>query len=132
MRNKIRMLLLVSAIGLLFSLGYVFKSNFKEIIAPVNISLGETGIDISIENFKVTHEELGDIIWELKAESAKINSGTRITQLSKVELVFHQKDNKQSYVFADSGIINEATKDFELNGHVRLVSNVDLINTKIR
>lgn len=126
------MFLLVSAIGLLFSLGYIFKSNFKEITSPVNISLGETGVDISIENFKVTHEELGDIIWELKAESAKINSGTRITQLTKVELVYHQKDDKLSYVFADSGTINEATKDFELNGHVRLVSNVDLINSKIR
>ena len=126
------MFLLISSIGLLFSLGYVFQSNFKEISSPLKVSLGETGVDISIDNFNVTHEELGDILWELKAKSARINSDTRITQLSMVELVLHQKNEKQSYVYADSGTLNEATKDFELNGNVRLISNTDLINNKFR
>jgi len=98
----------------------------------LKISLGETGVDISIENFNVKHEELGLIKWELKAKSAKVNSTSKITQLTNVKLVLHQKDNKQSFVFADSGTLNETTKDFELNGHVRLISNTDLINSQFR
>ena len=124
--------MLSSSILIIGCLIYFFASNFKGAKPQVNVSLGETGIDISIENFNVTHEELGDTIWELKAKSAKINSTTRITMLTNVELVLHQKNNKQSFVFADSGFLNDETKDFELNGHVRLISNTDLINNQIR
>ncbi|MGV7221243.1 MAG: LPS export ABC transporter periplasmic protein LptC [Nitrospinales bacterium] len=132
MRNKIRWFLLSSAILIVGCLIYFFVLNFKGAKSPVTVSLGETGVDISIENFNVTHEELGDIIWELKAKSAKVNSTTKVTHLTKVELVLHQKNDKQSFVFADSGFLNDKTKDFELNGHVRLISNTDLINTQIR
>ncbi len=132
MRNKIRLFLLVSAILLTFSLGYLFTMNFNDVKSPVKVSLGETGVDISIENFNVSHEELGDTIWELKAKSAKINSTSRTTQLKNVEVVLHQEDNKNSYLFADSGILNDTTKDFELSGHVRLISNPDLINNQFR
>lgn len=132
MRNKIRWFLLSSSILIIGCLIYFFVSNFKGVKSPVKVSLGETGVDISIENFNVTHEELGDTIWELKAKSAKVNSTTRITHLTNVELVLHQKNNKQSFVFADNGFLNDETKDFELNGHVRLISNTDLINNQIR
>ena len=132
MRNKIRLFLLVSFIALLSSLGYMFTKNFKDVKSAVTISLGETGVDIAIENFNVSHEELGNTIWELKAKSAKINSTTRITQLTGVEVVLHQKNNQQSYIFADIGILNDATKDYELIGHVRLISNTDLIKNQFR
>ena len=132
MRTKIRLFLLISFITLLFSLGYVFTKNFKDMKSTVKISLGETGVDIAIENFNVSHEELGNTIWELKAKSAKINSTTRITQLTGVEVVLHQKNSQQSYIFADIGILNDATKDYELIGHVRLISNTDLINNQFR
>ena len=132
MRNKIRLFLLVSFITLLSSLGYVFTKNFKDVKSTVKISLGETGVDIAIENFNVSHEELGNTIWELKAKSAKINSTTRITRLTGVEVVLHQKNNQQSYIFADIGILNDATKDYELIGHVRLISNTDLIKNQFR
>ena len=132
MRNKIRLFLLVAFIALLSSLGYMFTANFKGVKSPVKISLGETGIDIAIENFNVSHDELGNTIWELKAKSAKINSTSKITQLTGVEVVLHQKDNKQSYIFADIGILNDATKDYELIGHVRLISNSDLISDHFR
>ena len=110
----------------------MFTANFKGVKSPVKISLGETGIDIAIENFNVSHDELGNTIWELKAKSAKINSTSKITQLTGVEVVLHQKDNKQSYIFADIGILNDATKDYELIGHVRLISNSDLISDHFR
>ena len=100
--------------------------------STVKISLGETGVDIAIENFNVSHEELGNTIWELKAKSAKINSTTRITQLTDVEVVLHQKNSKQSYIFADIGILNDSTKDYELIGHVKLISNIDLIKNQLR
>jgi LPS export ABC transporter protein LptC len=132
MRNKIRWFLLSSSILIIGCLIYFFALNFKGEKPQVNVSLGETGIDISIENFNVTHEELGDTLWELKAKSAKVNSTTRITKLTNVELVLHQKNDKQSFVFADNGLLNDETKDFELNGNVRLISNTDLINTQIR
>ena len=110
----------------------MFTKNFKDVKSAVTISLGETGVDIAIENFNVSHEELGNTIWELKAKSAKINSTTRITQLTGVEVVLHQKNNQQSYIFADIGILNDATKDYELIGHVRLISNTDLFNNQLR
>jgi len=132
MHNKIRWFLLSSSILIVGCLVYFFASNFKGTKSPVKVSLGETGVDISIENFNVTHEELGNIVWELKAKSAKINSSARITHLTNVEVVLHQKNKKPSFVFADSGFLNDETKDFELNGHVRLISNTDLINKQIR
>ena len=132
MRNKVRLFLLVSSIVLVFSFGYMFMSNHKGSNTNVKVSLGETGVDISIENFNVTHEELGNKIWELKAKTAKINSTTKVTQLTHVEMILHQKDHQQSYIYADNGILYEATKDFELNGNVRLISNVALINKQFR
>lgn len=132
MNNKIRWFLLLSSIGLLFTLGYMFKTNFKEFSGPLKVKLSKTGVDIEIENFHVTHKVLGRKKWELKASLAQINTKDKITVLKEVELILHHDNNQRATIYADKGTLYEATKEVDLQGHVRLISNSEILKADYR
>lgn len=132
MNNKIRWFLLLSFIGLLFTLGYMFKTNFKEFSGPLKVKLSQNGIDIEIENFKVTHKVLGQKKWELKASLAQINTKDKITILKNVELILHHGNDQQAVIYADTGTLYEASKEVDLQGNVRLISSPEILKAGYR
>lgn len=105
----------------------MFKTNFKGVTLPTKVHLGKDGFDVEIENFNVTHEILGHKEWELKADIAQINTATKVTQLKQVELILHQKNNEKAFLYADKGTLYEATREVDLQGHVKLISTADVL-----
>ncbi len=125
MNNKIRKLLLVLVSGLVVAFGVSFYSQSKIFTIPTTIKLSPDGVDIAIENFKVSHEVLGNKQWELKAKNAQIDSDKNRITLSGVEVTLIQDADHKSQIFADTGVLNSETKEIELEGHVRFIADAD-------
>ena len=89
---------------------------------PVKIKITKNGADIEIKKFKVVHEISGHKSWELKADYAEIDNKKKLTKLKNVQLEFQRKKNQKYWVSADNGTLKNDTKDFELEGSVRLVA----------
>ncbi|MFQ5445214.1 MAG: LPS export ABC transporter periplasmic protein LptC [Nitrospinales bacterium] len=131
MFNKIRKGLLALTFGLVITSGYLIYTKYSGAKLPIKIDLGDTGINVTIEDFKVTHEILGDKDWELKADSAKINTEENKTHLENVEVeLFLEKDEKY-WISADKGILDNETKDFDLEGNVKFVAEARHIIKKL-
>lgn len=129
--NKIRKGLLALTFGLVITSGYLIYTKYSGAKLPIKIDLGDTGINVTIEDFKVTHEILGDKDWELKADSAKINTEENKTHLENVEVeLFLEKDEKY-WISADKGILDNETKDFDLEGNVKFVAEARHIIKKL-
>ena len=93
--------------------------------------MGE-GIDVEIENFKVTHENKGVREWELKAGLAQVNNKQDLTKLRNVEMVLHKGEGKQYIISADSGIYKSKTKDVSLDGNVKLLGSADGLKERLQ
>ena len=78
--------------------------------------------DIEIDKFKVIHEVSGQKDWELQADHAEIDNQHKTTRLKNVELEFQHGPKQKYWVSAEKGILNNKTKDFELEGKVRLIA----------
>ena len=133
MIDTIRKALLLLVLGIIGIAGYYFFENMNTSVEMGNIKVKimKDGVDVEIENFKVTHEVKGVKEWELKADLAQINNATELTQLQNVEMTLHKEDNRKYVISADSGVYKEKTKDVNLSGHVKLVGSAAMLMDRL-
>ena len=133
MIDTIRKALLLLVLGIIGIVGYYFFENINTSVEMGNIKVKvmKDGVDVEIENFKVTHEVKGVKEWELKADLAQINNATELTQLQNVEMTLHKEDNRKYVISADSGVYKEKTKDVNLSGHVKLVGSAAMLMDRL-
>ena len=134
MINNFRKVLLLVAFGVIGLAGFYFLKNINTSIeiGNVNIKVMSEGVDVEIENFKVTHENKGVKEWELKADLAQVNNKQDLTKLRNVEMVLHKGEGKQYIISADSGIYKSKTKDVSLDGNVKLLGSADGLKNRLQ
>jgi LPS export ABC transporter protein LptC len=124
--NKIRKILL----GLILLLLAVSAFNLvkllnKDALPIETLKAMSKNVDIEIENFEVKHEALGKKDWEIKAKSAQIKNKENRIILTDVNVTLNADKNRKSTISADSGTINQKTKDIQLEGHVKFKADAE-------
>ena len=100
---------------------YINYSEFANLSDKVKLS--KNGADIQIEKFKIIHEESGHKNWELKADHAEMDNKKKLVKMTKVQLEFKNREDQTYWISADNGILKNDTKEFQLEGRVRLVTH---------
>ncbi len=133
MINTVRIVLLLVAFSIIGAAGfYFFKSLITSVeMGNVKIKVMEKGVDVEIENFKVTHEVKGVKEWELKADFAQINNEEDLTKMENVEMILHKSENRKYVIIADSGTYKEKTNDVNLMGNVKFVGAADILMDRL-
>ena len=129
--RKILLLVVFSIIGLA---GFYFLENLNTAIDIGNVkikTMGE-GVDVEIENFKVTHENKGVKEWELKADLAQIDNKQDLTKLQNVEMVVHKGEGNQYIISADTGTYKSKTGVVRLNGNVKLLGSTNELKKRLQ
>ena len=125
MINAVRVILLIIALGVISLAGFYFyqvKDNKVE-MGNVKVKILDEGVDVEIQNFKVTHEVKGKKEWILKAGLAQVSNHEDITRLKDVEMIL-PKGNKQPYVItAESGTYQNTSKEIDLAGNVKMIGD---------
>jgi LPS export ABC transporter protein LptC len=125
MINIVRIILLIIAFGVISLAGFYFykiQGNKVE-IGDIKFKIMDKGVDVEIENFKVTHEVKGEKEWILKAGLAQVNNQKNITQLKGVEMILPKGDSPPYVITADSGTYQSSSKDIDLAGSVELTGD---------
>jgi len=124
--NNIRKILLGLILLLLTVTAYnLIKSLYKETLPVEALKTMSKNVDIKIENFKVTHDVLGDKDWEIKAKEAKVENKENKIILTDVNVTLNAEESRTSTISADSGTINRETKDIQLEGNVKFRATAD-------
>ena len=129
--RKILLLVVFSIIGLA---GFYFLENLNSSIDIGNVkikTMGE-GVDVEIENSKVTHENKGVKEWELKADLAQIDNKQDLTKLQNVEMVVHKGEGNQYIISADTGTYKSKTEVVRLNGNVKLLGSTNELKKRLQ
>ena len=92
----------------------------------------EKGVDVEIENFKVTHEVMGKKEWILKAGLAQINNKEDVTHLKDVEMILPKDNNHPFIITAKSGTYQNSSKEIDLIGNVKLTGNSQDLATRFK
>ncbi len=124
--NRVRKILL----GLILLLLAVSAFNLikllnKEALPIETLKALSKNVNIEIENFEVTHETLGKKDWKIKAKKAQIKNKENKIFLTDVNVILNADKNRKSTISADSGTINQTTKDIQLEGHVKFKADTD-------
>lgn len=133
MINLVRRVLLLVVFCVIGAVGFYVIKNFNTSVEMGNIKIKvmEKGIDVEIENFRVTHEVKGVKEWELKADFAQINNQEDLTKMKNVEMIVHKGDNKKYFISADSGTYKKKTNDVNLVGNVKFVGSADIMMERL-
>ena len=133
MINTVRIVLLLVAFSIIGAAGFYFLKNLNTSVemGNVKIKVMEKGVDVEIENFKVTHEVKGVKEWELKAGFAQINNEEDLTKMENVEMILHKSENRKYVIIADSGTYKEKTNDVNLMGNVKFVGAADILMDRL-
>ena len=136
MINAVRIILLVIALGVISLTGFYFykaQNNGVE-IEKIKVKIMEKGVDLEVENFKVTHEVKGKKEWILKAVLAQVNNQENVTNLKGVEVIIPKGQNRSYVITAESGTYQNTSKEIDLVGHVKLTGDAQSLaerfNTK--
>jgi LPS export ABC transporter protein LptC len=125
-KNNIRKILLGFILILMTISAYsLIKSLNKESLPIETLKAISENVDIEIENFKVTHEGLGDKSWEIKAKEAKVKNKENKIILTDVNVTLKAEENRKSTISADTGTINRETKDIQLEGNVKFKADAN-------
>ena len=125
-KNNIRKILLVLIMVLMtFSAYSLIMSLYKDALPVETLKTMSKNVNIKINNFKVTHQVLGDKDWEIKAKEAKVKNEESKIILTEVNVVLNAKANRKSTISADTGTINRETKDIQLEGNVKFKADAD-------
>ena len=126
MINAVRIILLIIALGVLSLAGfYFYKVQNNEVeIEKIKAKIMGKGIDLEIENFKMTHEEKGTKEWILNAVLAQVNNQENVTNLKGVKMIIPKGQNQPYVITAESGTYQNTSKDIDLVGHVKLTGDV--------
>ena len=133
MINTVRIALLLVAFSIIGAAGFYFLKNLNTSVemGNVKIKVMEKGVDVEIENFKVTHEVKCVKEWELKADFAQINNEEDLTKMENVEMILHKSENRKYVIMADSGTHKEKTNDVNLMGNVKFVGAADILMDRL-
>ena len=134
MINAFRKILLLVVFGIIGLAGFYFLENLNSSIDIGNVkikTMGE-GVDVEIENFKVTHENKGVKEWELKADLAQIDNKQDLTKLQNVEMVVHKGEGNQYIISADTGTYKSKTEVVRLNGNVKLLGSTNELKKRLQ
>ncbi len=125
MINAVRIGLLIIALGVIGLAGFYFYQvqDNKVEMGNIKVKIMEKGVDVEIENFKVTHEVKGKKEWILKAGLAQVNNQEDITRLKDVEMILPKKNNPPYVITAESGIYQNTSKEIDLVGHVKMTGD---------
>lgn len=132
MINKIRKILLVVALGLIATSAYFLYSKYKIAAAQVKLRMTGEGVNVVIENFKVTHENSGRTDWELIAKSAEINQARKLTVMKNVSVTLDLDNDKKYWISADAGTLQNETQEFALEGNVKFVTQAEAFLDKFK
>ena len=127
MIEKIRTLMLLTAVSVAGYGGYIFLSSYQVPSENIDVKLDEDGLDVKIKNFKVIHENSGRKDWELKADLAQINQKKEITKMNNVEYIFVNNEMRKFKVYADSGTLMNKTNDLDLEGNVKMLIETEIL-----
>ena len=136
MNNIVRIILLIIALGIISLAGFYFYKvqNNKIETGKIKVKIMEKGVNLEIENFKMTHEEKGAKGWILNAVLAQVNNQENVTNLKGVEMIIPKGQNQAYVITAESGTYQNTSKDIDLVGHVKLTggsqSLAERFNTK--
>ena len=125
MINAVRFFLLSIALGVFGLAGFYFYqvgSNKVE-MGKVKVKMINEGLDVEIENFKVTHEVKGKKEWVLKAGLAQVSNHEDLTRLKGVEMILPKENNQPYVITADSGTYQNTSKVIDLVGHVKMTTD---------
>ena len=125
MINAVRIFLLIIALGVISLSGfYFYKVQNNEVeIGKMKVKVMGKGVDLEIEDFKLTHEVKGNKEWILKAALAQVNNQENVTNLKGVEMIIPKGQNRSYVITADSGIYQNTSKIIDLAGHVKLTGD---------
>ena len=134
MINVVRGTLLVIALGVISLVAFYFYKvqDNKVDIGNLKVKFMEKGVDVEIENFKVTHEVMGKKEWILKAGLAQVNNQENITHLKDVEMILPKVNNHPYIITAKSGTYQNSSKDIDLIGNVKLTGNSQSLATRFQ
>ncbi len=121
-KNLLKRLLLLISITLAILITIFAVKNKGKFLKSAGQSLTKTGIDISITKLHLIEEEEGKKQWELNAEKAEVINSKGITRMKNIQMSIFQKSEDNFSISADTGIIQNDTKDIELDGNIK-VSN---------
>ena len=134
MINVVRIILLIIAIGVISLAGFYFykvKDNKIE-MGNVKVKIMDKGVDVEIENFKVTHEVKGKKEWILKAGLAQVNNQEDVTQLKDVQMILPKEDSPPYVITAESGTYQNSSKDVHLVGRVKLTGDAQSLSDRFQ
>ena len=134
MINAVRVILLIIAVGLVSLAGfYFYKVEDNKIdMGNLKVKLMEKGVDVEIENFKISHEVKGKKEWILKAGLAQVNNQENVTHLKDVEMILPKVNNHPYIITAKSGTYQNSSKDIDLIGNVKLTGNSQSLATRFQ
>ena len=134
MINTVRFILLIIACGVVSLAGFYFyqvKDNKVE-LGNVKVKFMQKGVDVEIENFKITHEVKGKKEWILKAGLAQVNNQENVTHLKDVEMILPKVNNHPYIITAKSGTYQNSSKNIDLIGNVKLTGNSQSLATRFQ
>jgi LPS export ABC transporter protein LptC len=125
-KNNIRKILLGLILLLMTISAYsLIKSLNKGSLPIETLKKMSKDVDIEIENFKVTHEGLGNKTWEIKAKEAKVKNKENKIILTDVNVTLNAEENRKSTISADTGTLNRKTKDIQFEGNVKFKADAN-------
>ena len=132
MINAVRIILLIIALGVISLAGfYFYKVQNNEVeIGKIKVKLMGKGVDLEIEDFKLTHEVKGNKEWILKAVLAQVNNQENVTNLKGVEMIIPKGQNQPYVITAESGTYQNTSKDIDLVGHVKLTGDLQSLTER--
>jgi LPS export ABC transporter protein LptC len=134
MINVVRIILLIIAFGVISLTGFYFYKihDNKVELGNVKIKIMDKGVDVEIENFKVTHEVKGKKEWILKAGLAQVNNQEDVTQLKDVQMILPKEDSPPYVITAESGTYQNSSKDVHLVGRVKLTGDAQSLSGRFQ
>jgi LPS export ABC transporter protein LptC len=125
MINVVRIILLIISFGVISLTGfYLYKVQDNKLeMGNVKVKIMDKGVDVEIENFKITHEVKGKKEWILKAGLAQVNNQKDVTQLKDVQMILPKEDSSPYVITAESGTYQNSSKDIDLVGRVKLTGD---------
>ena len=132
MINVVRAILLIIALGVISLAGFYFYKvqNNGVDTGRIKVEIMEKGVNLEIENFKMTHEEKGTKEWILNAVLAQVNNQENVTNLKGVEMIIPKGQNQAYVITAESGTYQNTSKDINLVGNVKLTGDAESLTER--
>ena len=132
MNNIVRIILLIIALGIISLAGFYFYKvqNNKIETGKIKVKIMEKGVNVEIENFKMTHEEKGTKEWILNAVLAQVNNQENVTNLKGVEMIIPKGQDQAYVITAESGTYQNTSKDINLVGNVKLTGDAESLTER--